>query len=186
MYPFVKSQDQLSDELVDVKHSSFGATVAADVYSTLSSDYIAKAEANGTAKYISPDKQIDASTSMFKDSVWFIKNGYHDNFVQDHKLIEEFSRNTKFTVYDNPAFPQYSIFIPGSMELYEDGSRNYNTGIIEPMTDENCHLSVWDEMPEGSKEEKPTIASRLVALFRWLTAMFKMLKNILLGKSAIA
>jgi len=185
MYPFVESQDQISDELVDLKHASFGATVAKDVFSTFDDAYLALAKANGTDKYISPDKQIDASTSLFKDSLWVVKNGYHDYFVQDYKVIEEFSRNTNFTVYDNPNFPQYFIYIPGSMKLEEDGTKDFTTGTVEIMTEENCHLTLWDEMPEGSKSEEPTIASRLMALFRWLAAMFKMLTNIILGKSAV-
>lgn len=185
MYPFVESQDQISDEIVDFKHASFGATVAEDVYSSFDDTYMALAQANGTDKYISPDRQIDASTSLFKDSLWVLKNGYHDYFVLDHKIIEEFSRNTNFTVNDNPNFPQYFIYIPGSMLLEEDGTKDFNTGIIEIMTEENCHLTLWDEMPEGSKEEEPTIASRLMALFRWLTAIFKMFTNMLFGKSPI-
>ena len=62
MYPFVKSQDQLSDEIADLEHASFGATVAKSVYDVLPDSYIQAAVANGTDKYISPDKQIDAST----------------------------------------------------------------------------------------------------------------------------
>lgn len=185
MYPFVESQDQISDELVDVKHSSFGATVADDLYSTFSDEYMAQAQANGTAKYISPDRQIDASTSLFKDSVWFIKNGYHDYFVQDYKIMEAFCRNTNFTVNDSPDFPQYFIYIPGSMELNEDGTKNFNTGTVEIMTEENCNLSVWDEMPEDSRQKEPTLASRLMALFRWLTAMLKMFTNLISGESVI-
>ena len=177
MYPFVESQDQISDEIVDLHHASFGATVANDVYSSFDDAYIEIAKANGTAKYISPDRQIDASTSLFKDSLWVVKNAYHDYFVQDYKIIEEFCRNTNFTIYDNPDFPQYFIYIPGSMELDEDGTKDFDTGTVEIMTEENCHLTLWDEMPEGSKEEEPTIFSRLKALFRWLAAMFKLIKE---------
>lgn len=182
MYPFVESQDQISDELVDLEHASFGATVAKDVFSTFDDDYMAQAKLNGTDKYISPDKQIDASTSLFKDSLWIVKNAYHDYFVQDYKVIEAFCRNTNFTVFDDPALPQYSIYIPGTMDINEDGTNNLYSGTVLPMTEENCHLSLWDEMPEASKEEKPTIVSRLMALFRWLTAMFKMLAKLIRGE----
>ncbi len=182
MYPFVESQDQISDELVDLKHASFGATVADDVYSTFDEAYMLNAELNGTLKYISPDRQIDASTSLFKDSLWILKNGYHDYFVLDHKIIEEFSRNTEFTVNDNPSYPQYMIYIPGSMELYEDGTKNFNTGTVEIMTEENCHLTLWDEVPDGSNAEEPTTASRLMALFRWLKAMFQLIINWFTGE----
>ena len=182
MYPFVASQDQLSDELVDLEHASFGATVAKDVYSSFDDAYIAAAKAKGTDKYISPDGQIDASTSLFKDSLWIVKNAYHDYFVQDYRIIEAFCNNTEFTIYDDPKLPQYFVYIPGTMEIEEDGSKDLLTGTVEIMTEENCGLTLWDEMPESSKTEKPTIASRLLAFFRWLTAMFKLFTNKLLGK----
>lgn len=185
MYPFVKRQDQISDELVDAKNASFGATVAKDLYSTFDEEYMAEAREKGTDKYISPDRKIDASTSLFKDSVWFVKNGYHDYFVQDYKIIEEFSRNTNFTIYDNPSFPQYFIYIPGTMEVDENGVKDLGTGTVEIMTEENCHLSIWDEMPEDPMEEKPTLATKLMSFFRWLTALFKMFTNMLLGRSPI-
>ena len=183
MYPFVKSQNQISDELVDFYHASFGATVAKDLYSTFDEEYMLNAKLNGTDKYISPDGQIDASTSLFKDSLWVVKNAYHDYFKQDYKIIEEFCRNTKFTVNDSPSFPQYFILIPGSIELYEDDTMNYSTGTVEIMTEENCHLTLWDEMPDGSKQEEPTTTSRLMALFRWLTSIFQLIKNWLTGNS---
>lgn len=178
MYPFVESQDQLSDELVDTAHASFGATVAKDVYSSFDASYIENAKKNGTDKYISPDKQIDASTSLFKDSVWFVKNAYHDYFVQDYRIIEAFCNNTEFTVFDDPAFPQYFTYIPGTMEIKEDGSKNFLTGTVEIMTEENCHLTLWDEMPKGSNPEESTLGSKLMAFFRWLVAMFTMFLNL--------
>lgn len=187
MYPFVKSQDQISDELVDLKNASFGATVAKDLYSTFDEEYMAQARLKGTEKYISPDRQIDASTSLFKDSLWIVKNAYHDYFMMDYKIIDEFCRHTNFTVYDNPAMPQFNILIPDTMALEADtGEKDFSTGVVEPMTKDNCHLSLWDEMPEDAHEEKPTIAAKLASFFRWLTAMFKMFVNLLTGKSAIA
>ena len=186
MYPFVESQDQISDEIVDFENASFGGSVARDVYSTFDEDYIGLAKLNNTDKYISPDKQVDASTSIFKDSLWVVKNAYHDYWVQDYKVIEAFCRNTNFTVWDDPALPQYTILLPGTITILPDGSRDIYSGEIVPMTEENCHLTNWDEMPDGSKAEDPTIGSRLMAFFRWFTAMIKMFTNMLLGKSPVA
>ncbi len=173
MYPFVKSQNQLSDEMVDLENASFGATVAPDVFSTLPDSHIQKAISAGNGKYISPDKQIDASTSLFKDSLWIMKNVVHNNWTKDDKLIEEFSRHTEFNVNDDPDFPQFMILLPDTIQKDPETGKNDNdTGTIVPMTEENCHLTLWDEMPEDAKE-KPTVISRLMSFFRWLTAMFK-------------
>lgn len=179
MFPFVENQDQLSDELVDVKNSSFGATVAKDVFSKLDAAYLDQAKANGTDKYISPDKQIDASTSLFKDSIWFQKNVNHDRFLMDDKIIFDFCRHTGYTVSSNPAYPQFMIYIPGTMVWDEaEGEFNEDTGDIVPMTEENCELTLWDDMHEDSKQE-PTVISRLMSFFRFLTAMLKYLVGII-------
>lgn len=173
MYPFVASQNQLADEIVDFENASFGATVAKDVFSVLPDEHIKNAVANGTDKYISLDKQIDASTSLFKDSLWIEKNVSHDNWNTDHKLIEEFCRHTEFTIYDDPKYPQYMILLPDTIEIDpEIGAFDNSTGEIVPMTEENCNLTLWDEMPDDSKSE-PTIFSRLMSFFRWLTAAIK-------------
>ncbi len=174
LYPFVKSQNELGDQFVDLEHSSFGATCAANVNSILSDEYISTHD----SKYISPDKMVDASTSIFKDSLWIMKNLSHDNTTLDYELIEVFCRNTGFTVDSDPRFPQYMILLPDTMERDpETGALDNSTGTIVPMTDENCHLTLWDEIPEDAKEE-PTIASRIVAFFRWPTAMIKFILNI--------
>lgn len=178
MYPFVKSQNQLSDQLVDLEHSSFGASCASDVYEALPDSHIKNAVAAGTDGYISPDNMVDASTSLFKDSLWILKNVSHDYLDFDYELIETFCRNTDFTVNSDPAFPQYLILLPDTMEKDpETGATDYQTGDIVPMTEENCHLTLWESVPEDAKTE-PTIASRIMSFFRWLTAMIKFILHI--------
>ncbi len=179
MYPFVESQNQLSDELVDAKNASFGATTAKDVFSKFDDEYMAQAKLNGTEKYISPDRQIDASTSLFKDTLWVQKNVNHDRFLMDDKVITEFCRHTNYNVNSDPAYPQFMIYIPGTMEwIEEEGEYDNDTGEIVPMTEENCDLTLWDEMPEDAKKE-PTVFSRLMSFFRFLTAMLKYLVGII-------
>ena len=178
MYPFVKSQNELGDQLVDLEHSSFGATVAPDVYSKLPDAHIQAAIKAGTDKYISPDKMVDASTSLFKDSLWVMKNLSHDNTELDYELITIFCRNTNFTINSDPNFPQYFILLPDTMEKDpETGALDNSTGVVVPMTEENCHLTLWDEIPDEQKTE-PTIGSRIIAFFRWLTAMIKFILHI--------
>lgn len=179
MYPFVESQDQLSDEKVDFYHASFGATVAKTVYDVLPDSHIEAAIAGGTDKYISPDKQIDASTSLFKDSLWVEKNVPHDTWIYDYRVIEEFSRNDNFTVWDNPTLPQYVIRIPGTGNIDpETGREDTETSDFVPMTAENCNISNWNDTPDDTKEEKPTVFTRLMSFFRWLTAVIKFILHI--------
>jgi len=66
MLPICASCNELSDQYTSVKRSSFGATTS-DIYTTLSDEYIAARVSEGKGKYISPDKQVDASTCLFPD-----------------------------------------------------------------------------------------------------------------------
>ena len=179
MYPFVKSQDQLSDEMADLEHASFGATVAESVYDVLPDSYIQDAVANGTDKYISPDKQIDASTSLFKDSVWFEKNMPHNAWDYDYKVLEAFAANDNFTVNSDPNLPQFVVRIPGTGEVDPDtGREDAETSRVEKMTEENANVSNWNDTSEDTKTQKPSVVTKLMAFFRWLTAMLKFLVNL--------
>lgn len=93
-----------SDGVVDAQSTSFGATIA--LYGeTLSDEYIA----NVDPKYISPDKIVDASTCMFPEQTWFIKNMQHAN---NPDSLEDMMYT--FLRYDGQAtvdtFPQYPRF----------------------------------------------------------------------------
>lgn len=179
MYPFVKSQDQLSDEMADLEHASFGATVAKSVYDVLPDSYIQAAVANGTDKYISPDKQIDASTSLFKDSVWYEKNMPHNAWAYDYKVIEAFAANDNFTVNSDPDLPQFVVRIPGTGEINPDtGREDAETSRVEKMTEENANVSNWNDTSEDTKTQKPSVVTKLMAFFRWLAAMLKFLVNL--------
>ena len=179
MYPFVESQNQLSDEMVDLYHSSFGATVAKTVYDVLPTDHIDAAIAAGNEKYISPDKQIDASTSLFKDTVWFEKNMPHDAWDYDYKVIEAFAANDNFTVNSDPNLPQFVIRIPGTGETDpETGREDPEKSRVEKMTAENCNISNWNDTSEDTKTKESTVATKLMAFFRWLTAMIKFILHI--------
>ncbi len=175
MYPFVKSQNNLSDEMASLEEASFGATVANDVYSVLSESYIENAKLNGTDKYISLDKQVDASTSLFKDTLWIEKNVSHHRWDKDYEIIEMFASTPDFTVWTDVNFPQYSIMLPDTVEYDENGEKILNSEKIVPMTEENCNITLWDNISDSSKQETPTILSRLISFFKWLTAMIKLI-----------
>ena len=169
LYPFVESTDKLADGLVELEKASFGATTA-KVNETLSKEYIEERSALGFAGYISNDKQVDASTSLLKDTVWFIKGIEHNNWSDSvDYLIHDICQGTVTSVHDSPEYPQFMVY-------------NDEADTISPMTDENCNVSNWD----GVTTEKPTLRSRLITLFKWLYAMFRYLLRISKDKTAQA
>lgn len=115
--PVTENSDELSDGFCTVRESSFGATCV-KVEEAFSQDYINKAKANGTFKYISPDNQIDASTCLSPDTTWYIKNIFHTNFPETvNGLVSDIVNNEGFTVNSNPEYPQYLLFDKENGEL---------------------------------------------------------------------
>ncbi len=108
---FDNSEKIISDGVIELDAISLGATCCS-IGETFSDEYIAKAEKNGTAKYISPDKQIDASTCVFPDATWIIKNIQHSYFPSciDGLMLSFFRSGGKMTVDSNPDYPQYMFY----------------------------------------------------------------------------
>ena len=86
MSPVCQSADQLADQIISVRRASFGATTSL-IYDTLSEQYVAAREKAGLGKYISPDKQVDASTCMLPDSTWFVKGIRHSEWTGTENAI---------------------------------------------------------------------------------------------------
>ncbi len=123
-----EENDTLSDLTVHVKHASMGATTAR-VPEQLPQDYVDKAVANGTDKYISLDREIDASTALVPDTTWFIKHMKHDNFPDSiNRLFSAMLNIDGFDVNTLDIYPQYSVY---SEELND----------IVPMTEENMNTN---------------------------------------------
>jgi len=122
----------VSDGTCEISQSSMGAT-SSEVDGKFSEEYIDVARQNGTDKYISLDKQLDASTCLFPDSTWFVKNLEHKNFPDDiDNLFTEIINNDNFTVFDNPRYTQYLVY-------------DEETDTVVPMTEENMDTtSRWN------------------------------------------
>lgn len=167
MLPVLKDGSILGDQYVSVENSSFGATTS-DVYGTLGEDYIAERVALGYGDYISPDKQIDASTCLFPEYTWFIKgcsHGFYSTAERD-LLLTTIDADKQLTVDDFP----YTRFI-----VY-----NYAENTFEAMTEENCDIGSWDaegDIDNPQTEQEKTV-SLLVSLMRWLTAIFNALRSL--------
>ena len=82
-----------TDVLIDLKYTSIGATVA---------DH--GKEVDGYGQYISADKQIDASTALFPDNTWYVKNILHMNYAygtEANKFIAYLATSEEAPTYES-------------------------------------------------------------------------------------
>ncbi len=162
--PITKGYDDLSDNLASLKDSSMGATCA-QIGKVLPGDYIEERIKKGYADYISPDKQVDASTCLFKDTTWIIKNVHHDDFDRCCKaLAEKFLKGDKVTVA-NSGYSRFRI-------------NDYATKTVSDMTEDNCADIDFISTPE----EEPTTATRLSSFMRFFTAIIEFITKLFKGE----
>ncbi len=155
--PVIESRNEIGDQFVSLKLASFGATTST-VFETLSDEYIEQRIAEGKGKYISPDKQIDASTCFFPDSTWFTK-GISDSDWTNFEtglLYQVVTADRQLTIDDF----DYSQFI-----CFDNETRT-----AYPMTEENCHIENWKL--NGALDNPQTEKEKLVAVIRSLIIWF--------------
>ena len=164
--PIVDSRENDSDFVVDVKYSSLGATCA-NYDETLPDSYVQ--QLHPEKNYISPDRKIDASTCAFPDQTWFVKNSSHTDTItsvplktrQEQQMLQWIlCADGQPTVWDNPAYPQYMVYLP-------DGS-------LAPLTAENnCDILGNRVREEGFAAQ----AQQIVADLRYMvTVLFQAVK----------
>lgn len=130
-YPYFKGCDYQTDSSCSIYRMSFGAT-ACPIDETLSDEYIAAAKANGTDKYISKDRKIDASTCRYRDSTWFFKD-------VDHLDLAPFISG--LMTYSTACTDQLTVFNdPGTVQFMR---RDDNGVFVEVPEDDKSDLK-WD------------------------------------------
>lgn len=113
----------LGDGRMEVSKLSYGATTS-NMTDTLSPSYVQNALSNGTYKYISADRKIDASTCLFPDSTWFIRNLYHAGINPIDTLAKTlFDSKDQPTVWDYEQYPQYIHYEDGQMTPVDGDSK---------------------------------------------------------------
>ena len=150
--PIIKNGDIVSDSFASVTSSSFGATTST-LGRTLPDEYIAQRVSEGLGAYISPDRQIDASTCLFPDYTWFLKGALHTDWVKGETdlLMDVVDAETQLTC-DTSQFSRFLVF-------------SYDDDAVYTMTADNCRTENWDDdavLPDN------TIKGRLTAYFRSL------------------
>jgi len=163
--PLGVNHNDNGDITVDTKNSSLGATVAG-LFDTLDQDYIDSRIAEGYGEYISPDKKIDASTCIFPETTWFVKNKHHDIGTAWEELSVYFTQYTNVTASSNKR--NISRFLVVDTDDY----RKY-----ENLTEDNTEDAPWLE----EIEQKPELVTKLAALLRFITVLVKLFTQLING-----
>lgn len=155
--PICKSYNALADQFVSVKNSSFGATTST-IYDTLSDEYIAERQKLGFGKYISPDKKIDASTCMYPDSTWFVKNSSHSEYTEFEKkiLYDVVTADHQLTVNDFE-WSQFMVY-------------DYDTTTMDAMNEENCNTERW-----APSEEEDLLLNEGKRIYKFVESIIKLI-----------
>ncbi len=155
--PISAASRQLGDFLSSTKQLSYGATCA-DHGLVLTQKYI---DSLADKKYLSPDLKVDASTCLFPDNTWFMKNSLHDHFPDDgNRLIAELvNKKGEVTVWESESFPQYVEYV--EVEGEEEGIFVPVEG-MDPVKPE-----------KGSDEERASLFIRFfTAILNFFTKLF--------------
>lgn len=173
MIPICESAETIADSFVSVKSASFGATTGT-IYETLSDEYIASQTEKGLGKYISPDKQIDASTCLFPDSTWFVKGVRHSEwkYAENMLLLTVVSSDRQLTI-DDFSETQFMVQHP------------YDWWAMTPMTTENCNTEAWtaDSKIDKPQTEHDRLSALMGSILDWLNAFLDFIRDKLFGES---
>lgn len=121
--PVSPSSDLNNDLMIDVKYASAGA-VCADLDCSLPDGYVQKV--NDGHNHLSPDGVVDASTCMYPDSTWFIKDQAHVDFNVGPSTDFIFflaDSDEQLNVFDDARYSQFMIY-------------DYDDNTLAPMTED--------------------------------------------------
>lgn len=160
--PITKGYDELSDTLVSLRQSSFGATCAT-IGSVLSDDEISQDSID--KGYISPDKQVDVSTCLFPETTWIVKNVHHDDFDKCCKaLAEKFLKGDNVTV-ENSGYSRFRI-------------NDYKNNTVSDMTEDNCADIEFVSKPV----KEPTTFTKVFSLLNFFVVIIDFISRLFKGE----
>ena len=118
--PLIESSNVQADGKVSLKDISFGAK-SADIGKTLSASYINSAKKKGNLDYISDDLIVDASTCLFPDYTWFVRDIEHGEIPKtiDTLILKILRSKNQQTVKSFSAYPQFTSYDAGTKKLTE-------------------------------------------------------------------
>lgn len=106
MPPVCPDSAYTGDKVIETKHTSGGATCA-PLGMTLP-------DSTPKSKYLSPDRMIDASTCLFPECTWIIKNMEHVGFSMDENQCKFYTdlmtAQKQVDIDDDPDYPQFLLY----------------------------------------------------------------------------
>lgn len=153
--PFSEDGLAQSDGIAETYRTSFGST-SPEIGKTFSDSYL-NSKSEEEKKFISADLKVDASTCLFPEKTWFVKNSAHAKFPDSvDALMDAFLCNDDFTVFSSETYPQF-------MELAADEDK------ITPVTGLDKA-----EPEEGSNAERFSVFIRFfTAILNFFTKLCK-------------
>ena len=103
--PMTKEWNMLSDAVIETTNTSMGATTA-KMGDCFSDEYLAGKD----MKYISPDKTVDASTCLFPEKTWFIKNTQHSEPDVTKPYYDKLLFTAEDATCENSEVPRFTIY----------------------------------------------------------------------------
>lgn len=152
--PILESHSVQGDGTVSLEDISFGAT-GAKIGETLSADYMNSVKDKGKGKYISEDLIVDASTCLFPNNTWFIRDIEHGNTPTaiNNLMLSILRSKSQATVNSFSDYPQFTAY-------------NSQTGTLEPITEPIANTSTLSQ------------SSPLYKLITLFTSMAKVIKTL--------
>ena len=141
MPPYLESYSVQGDGTVNIGDISFGA-IGADIGNTLSVEYLNAAKKGGTIDYISDDLIVDASTCLFPDYTWFVRDvdhGYNPTCI-DALMMDIFHTKNQATIKTFEKYPQFLVF---------NQSKNTITPVTGPVSNgssSGTQSSAWQRL----------------------------------------
>ena len=161
MVAFGEKSSWLSDVDAPVFEQSFGATTCKTAQ-TLTDEYIASREDAGFGKYISPDRQIDASTGLFPERTFYIKNLRHDYYSDSAEYaVQKVAYTPDLTIDTLADFPQ---FLTCDKDLK-------TVTPAKAVNDADIDWSAYDE--QNKLDGAEGLAVRLIAFFAKVFSVFR-------------
>lgn len=116
-FPITPSWELVGDAVIETESTSFGAVTAP------LGEYFSESYLEGkNAEYISPDKTVDASTCLFPEKTWFIKDILHEETQYTKELNMQLLFGEEEATCDNFILPRFSVFDRENETFVEDNT----------------------------------------------------------------
>ncbi len=170
IYPVIDNADLLGDGVVSLKKQTFNGATTSKIDTTLDKDYIADRIEKGFGAYISADEKVDASTALFPEHTWYIKNLAHPDYPWsvEFMICDIFNYDGYATVNDLEKYPRFMHY-EETMELIFNFTEPVPVGVLTPLTEENKDDSAFDT----------DTSSRFAVLIKFLTALINFFTSLL-------